>query len=455
MGETVEVPSLVLEVLSASPNDAVLALDRDGTIAWVSPSCAPMLGWQPEDLEGRTGIELIHPEELGRAGAVLAASAQGFSPRATARYRVQAADGSYQECDLSVAGLGDPSDPKGFAIWIRLANDQLILHEMVQGLLEGSPTEDILSVLLELIFSRTEVSRGTVTLRDAADELVAVGNALPDTLNGLDLQDDSVWAKAQRDGEDLLFETGDALPEPLRTTAAAHGLSGLWIIPIRASDGEWYATITIWMIEGGPSPTLNAYAVELLRQLVELVLQWRSHVTALENAAIRDGLTGLFNRRGLDAQLAAPRDTPLKAGDTSATGTTGILYLDLDHFKSINDQHGHLVGDTVLVAAAKRIQAAVRPNDLVARFGGDEFVVLCRDVDAEALHHIAERIHVRVTRPMQIDGQEIHVGVSVGVALGDPDEPRLLELADEALYCAKAAGRNQIHWTDPSPARAS
>jgi diguanylate cyclase (GGDEF)-like protein len=122
-----------------------------------------------------------------------------------------------------------------------------------------------------------------------------------------------------------------------------------------------------------------------------------------------------------------------------------VLFLDLDHFKVINDSLGHSAGDRLLVAIADRLRGAVRPTDTVARFGGDEFTILCSDVPDDATaHEIAKRVNAAVARPIVLTEGELFVTASVGIALSgeDHESPEtLLRNADAAMYHAKDQGR--------------
>ncbi len=165
----------------------------------------------------------------------------------------------------------------------------------------------------------------------------------------------------------------------------------------------------------------------------------------LWHLANHDALTGLANRY----QLAERLDLALSGARTSpadAVGGTGVIVADLDRFKAVNDAHGHRIGDEVLVEAARRITAAVRPGDLVCRFGGDEFVILCDQVaDEVSLDAVAAQIAARFATPFEVDGRTFDIGISVGCALAAPDdggEPDAVILrADRAMYAAKAARR--------------
>jgi two-component system, cell cycle response regulator len=158
--------------------------------------------------------------------------------------------------------------------------------------------------------------------------------------------------------------------------------------------------------------------------------------------AVIDQLTGLYNRRYMTAQLTALMSR-------RGAQPMSALLLDIDHFKKINDGYGHDVGDEVLREFAVRLANNVRAVDLACRFGGEEFVVLMPDTDMADAHHIAERIRRDVAgSPFRARGGKelLRVTISIGVAVAGPDDgaDSLLKRADEAVYVAKAEGRNRV-----------
>ena len=163
----------------------------------------------------------------------------------------------------------------------------------------------------------------------------------------------------------------------------------------------------------------------------------------MQRLAERDALTGLPNRRRLvtagqdEIRRALRLDHPLAA-----------LMLDIDHFKRVNDRHGHGAGDDVLREVARRIQDAVREIDLPARYGGEEFAVLLPDTRAAKAQEVAERIREVVgATPIDTRRGALSVTISAGVAVLDQDRgdlTTLLEAADGALYAAKEGGRNRV-----------
>lgn len=167
-------------------------------------------------------------------------------------------------------------------------------------------------------------------------------------------------------------------------------------------------------------------------------LEERANVLA--ELAITDSLTGLFNRRELDKRLAAAVND---AENTS--GNLSLMLLDVDHFKQVNDEFGHAVGDTVLVTLGKLLQDSRRPNDIVGRFGGEEFLLALPGADADSGAKFAERLLEQIRT---LDVQGVQVTASIGHSQYRPqvDETyeALIKRADVALYSAKAAGRNRV-----------
>ncbi len=159
--------------------------------------------------------------------------------------------------------------------------------------------------------------------------------------------------------------------------------------------------------------------------------------------AVHDPLTGLANRTLLRDRLSQALARSEREG-----GDTGVLFVDLDNFKDVNDVHGHRTGDAVLAEIGSRLQTAVRPADTVARFGGDEFVVVCEEVSAASARALGDRLQEAIRVPMTIEGIEHRLSASIGIALGQSDPDTLLGNADVAVYRAKANGRANVELFD-------
>ncbi|ABS03164.1 sensor domain-containing protein [Kineococcus radiotolerans] len=172
---------------------------------------------------------------------------------------------------------------------------------------------------------------------------------------------------------------------------------------------------------------------------VEDVTARRREAEQLEHAALHDPLTGLPNRAKAEEQLRSALSRTVRRG-----GGCAVLFVDLDHFKDVNDTLGHAAGDALLIDVADRLRGLLRAGDLAARIGGDEFVLVCEDVgDAQALSSIAERVCERISIPVDLGVRTVTVSASIGAARteGDLGPEELLRAADRAMYRAKAAGR--------------
>jgi diguanylate cyclase (GGDEF)-like protein len=205
----------------------------------------------------------------------------------------------------------------------------------------------------------------------------------------------------------------------------------------------------LFLTPGGGSDSVESVKSreDSIRQLAELTamtvagLQLRNK---LENQSVRDGLTGLFNRHFMEIAL----DREL-ARATRARSMVAVLMLDVDHFKTFNDQYGHATGDVVLKEVAQVFESKIRSGDMVCRYGGEEFAIILPDIEADTAYQTAERIRSAIANLRVASGLAIHsdLSVSVGVALFPQDADtsgELLRKADAALYRAKHGGRNQV-----------
>lgn len=171
------------------------------------------------------------------------------------------------------------------------------------------------------------------------------------------------------------------------------------------------------------------------------VTEHRQLQTELRERAETDALTGLRNRAAL---LTALR-TALAPDAERSSESVGLLFCDLDGFKKVNDRHGHLVGDAVLIEVGRRLLALTEPPQVVSRLGGDEFIVLAPAATPTSLHRLSQAIEQDLQRPFITRHGEISIGVSIGTALGEvgDDPSQLIEHADRHMYGVKTTSARE------------
>jgi diguanylate cyclase (GGDEF)-like protein len=225
---------------------------------------------------------------------------------------------------------------------------------------------------------------------------------------------------------------------PLTVATSVRSLQAAGLVDVAANEVYLYALGAVWE------------ALVLTLGIADRVLGFRRERDVARKMAEQDMLTGVQSRRAIEMQLRA-LSSEARAGGSGL----GVLFVDIDHFKSINDRFGHGIGDACLAAVAHRLQAELRDGDHLGRWGGEEFVALLPGANLDNAHHTSERILRAVSAdPVRIASGEVSVTVSIGIAVLDPlhdDMHSVLHRADTALYRAKANGRNRVE-RDPGPA---
>jgi diguanylate cyclase (GGDEF)-like protein/PAS domain S-box-containing protein len=392
--------------------------------------------------------------------------AEGSGQSAT-RYRIEMFDGDTLESGQFVAsahiegeGLGRtrmlPLEVHGEVWTIRFTDRRPTdVSSTSIALLVGGLVGTALLFALVFVVSRSEL-RARRMVREATEELsrqeqhfrALVANS-SDLVTVIDAQgklcyvSPAVTRLLAYEEEDLLGVDVMSLVHPDDVEAVSTALDTMFTAPrsdlpplvlrVRHAHGGWRH------LESTGSNLLDNPAMQGIvvnsRDVTERVA-FQEH---LETQATHDALTGLPNRTLLLDRLS---DALERATDANQTA---VLFVDLDRFKLVNDSLGHGAGDRLLVLVAERLRHAVRPGDIVARFGGDEFVVLAERVaDADECSQIADRLAEKLAAPFRIEGQEVFVTASVGMTLADPatdTADTLLRDADAAMYRAKDGGR--------------
>ena len=227
--------------------------------------------------------------------------------------------------------------------------------------------------------------------------------------------------------------------------------AAMTVIPLRYED----VVLGVLVCHFGRIRPFDEDELQLGRELAQLAGVALQHIRLekqLHHRALHDQLTGLANRELLHRELTGALSDADRRGRPMA-----LLFIDLDGFKQVNDQYGHLVGDLVLVATAQRLRDAVRHGDIVARIGGDEFLVVCANVDSDVAMLVADRIRRAVRQPIEGGFSSYCVSSSIGVAVHRPGDRAactanaLIAAADAAMYQSKAHGKDHATLVDLSP----
>jgi diguanylate cyclase (GGDEF)-like protein/PAS domain S-box-containing protein len=381
----------VLAIMSGLP-DATVASGADGRIVFANALAGELFGYAPEELVGRL-VQTLWPERVRER--YLRNMRLYFATEHPLRFSTEAwglrADGSEFVGEMSWGIVETPIGPLLLAIG-RDVSERRAAERRLRAVAAIGERALAGAGLAELATDAVEQLRLTLPLARA--ELRVTGGEVL-TFGG------------EPQGTELRLEVG---PDDELVT--------------------WYSR----RIGDEETSFVRAVATILGTALARLRSEQQMRYEALH-----DPLTGLANRTLLRDRLehAVARSA---RGDAAA----GVLFIDLDEFKRINDLYGHAAGDTVLAELARRLRQAVRPADTVARLGGDEFVVVCEDVDEETALALGRRLDEAIRRPVPVPGGEHLLTASIGIALGGDDPESMLAAADAAVYQAKAAGRGRV-----------
>jgi diguanylate cyclase (GGDEF)-like protein len=329
--------------------------------------------------------------------------------------------------------LAPSEDQAEFADTLQIANDEDEAHRLLQRHLERT---------------LTATSAVVLNRNNSADRLEAVtplpdGSPLAGTLRGAEPRS----CLAVRSGRTHRQDGGRPGLLSCAVCAVAPGASSC--VPLTVG-GEVIGSVLL----GRPAPYTEAEEQRIQESVGQAapVLANLRNLAVAEIRAATDGLTGLPNQRAVADAL---KRTFAQATTTKAP--LALLLIDLDHFKQINDQRGHPVGDQVLASVGATLRSVLRTRDFAGRKGGEEFAVLLPDTEIAAALEIAERVRTAIAE-ISLPGTDVSVTASLGVA-GFPDHAstldRLERLADAALYLAKRQGRNRVELAEPASADAT
>ena len=403
----------LFDVVADRSRDFVTLHDADGRTLYASPPGRRMFGPGYAD-PAADHVDSVHPDDLEHVMATWAASQTATEPH-TMRFRFKGADGDWMWIEHTSINLLD-TGIRGILATVRDVTDEvstqqaLSLSEARYRAIAETAEEGILVIS----------PHGTATY----------ANARLSTMLGLPLDvitGSPVWSVLEGDAKDLVIDRV--------STRQVRGVES-YRVPYEHPDGSRH----VLRVSASPMPDLGGEPQGSLAMITDIT-ESLQRIDELRHAAEHDALTNLPNRSTLMTHLDS-LDLGRRAG-------IALLFVDLDHFKEVNDGRGHTAGDGVLTDVASRIVATVGPDHLVSRFGGDEFVIVMEDVDEPAAASMARRILAALTLPYSVGHHTIRMGATIGVALSPAESGEdLVRFADSAMYAAKAGGRGRVRVFD-------
>ena len=427
--------------------DAICVVDTEGRYVYVSASFERIFGYAPEEVIGRRMIELVHPDDrdltLQTANGIMSGNPEYHFENRYVRKDGQVVHIMWsarwsEDHRLRIAVARDITRRK------RAETIQAALYAISEATHAAEDLRTLFQQIHRIIGELLPASNFSIALYDEKSGEVSFPYHVDDHIPlpaPQKLDSDTLCAKVIRSGQALLLTPDDdaGLPEDLRhhSQARVGNYSRSWLgVPLESQN----RTIGALMVQ---SDADNAHYTKNDQELLQFVsnqiaaaIERKQIIASLQHTALYDRLTQLPNRAlfhdRMQLALARVRRDHVRLS---------LLYIDLDKFKEVNDTFGHGTGDLLLQKIARRLEECVRAGDTVARFGGDEFVVLLENIGLpEHTTLIVEKIRSALKTPFDLAGQKISMLASIGVAhcpLHGDDEKQLLAHADEAMYLQK------------------
>ena len=394
-------------------SDIIMVIGPDAVITYVSPAFEAILGYSSDEAVGMDGVELAHPSDVGILRAAILDVTRGPTA-AGSEVRLAHRDGSWRWFDVIVTDLiKDPS----VAGWV--ANLRDITDRKAQ--------EAALSEAQEAFrhaFDDAPIGIGLVDLHGRIERTnramaVLLGRTQDDLAGTL------IGELTHPDDRDVSDFHADRLT---RNEIDFYRIEKRYLRP----DGTTvWASLSVSLVRDMAGQPM--YQIGQLEDITDRKLL----ADRLTHDAAHDSMTGLLNRSSFTERVT-------HALVQGADRKVAVLFIDLDHFKVVNDSLGHAIGDELVTTVAQRLRDVLRPGNVIARFGGDEFVVLCDDLkNDDDASSIARRLLEAVAEPIALTTEEVFVTASIGIAIAEPGDSSetLLRHADAAMYRAKNGGR--------------
>jgi diguanylate cyclase (GGDEF)-like protein/PAS domain S-box-containing protein len=407
--------------LSTSAPNGIYALDLQGRLLYANDRLVELTGLSHDQLTGTGWLDMIHPDERERV--VRESGPAAVERRLATEFRIVRPDGAVRWVRTRASELrGSSGEHAGFVGSLEDVTSEL------EALREISAREAEYRMLAENSSDFLARHAPDGTYRYCSPACVAITGYSPEELIGT-----SPFRLVAAEDRDAVRAYARLVSEREEPATAAYRL--------RCKDGQ------LRWLETTARAVRDDAGVRELVSVTRDISERKQAEIELSHAALHDTLTGLPNRAlFLDRLGLALRRTERRSGSVA------VLFCDLDRFKVVNDSLGHDAGDRLLVDVAKRIVTALRPADTVARFGGDEFTILCEDIAGEIeAATIAQRIVDVFRDPFLLEDGEVFLATSLGIAIARGNDDRAEDLirdADAAMYRAKERGKGRYEIFD-------
>ena len=434
---------------------AVLVTDAQGTIVYSNRAFHTMFGYRQGDMDGHRAAGLLAAE--GFDTGVMQRISEELRHRRVFEEEVPVATKSGNILWMSTVVKALYDEQGSLAHYLLVFSDindskqiQSLQRDVLEAIAQDRPVKEVMSLICQRVEAISpDIICSILGVDDEGCLRALAAPSLPDHYNAA-IDGVPIGPKAGSCGtaawrnEPVIVEDieTDPLWEDFKVLALPLGLRACWSNPITLRSGRVRGTFALYYREKRSPSVWHEHIVHACVNLCVVALERDEAATRIARLAYFDALTGLPNRAKLREEMEA-------AFDRATSPKAALLFIDIDHFKDVNDTLGHSVGDSFLKEIADRIVEAVWDIDIVCRHGGDEFVVVLTGADAPRAQRVAESLLEEIGRPVRVEGVTLPASASIGISLcpeDGTDSATLMRNADMAMYRAKGEGRGTFRF---------